>query len=724
MRTTMQMMGNTALRNILNNSNSISKIQNQMGKGQRVVNPSDDPLATNEGIRLQTLTRQASQFQTNISVAQSYLGLSDSVLQSVNDLVKTTRGTVVGLATETTTPDMRRNTAPEIENALKQLVMLGNRSIGGRYIFGGSETEQEPFSIVGTSYVCFNGNEEDVNIQADHSNYVPMNAKASDIFGSLVTRERSKVLSPYINMDVNTSTNLKLLNSGGGVANGSIHMQYSANPANGIEVDLRKADTLEDVADMIMSATNNVVTVRMNATQTGLELVDTGGVGMLKVSEVASNTVATNLGILGSVIPASNTLTGSALLPAIGKQTLLADVPGYYGTSIGITNGPEEPSDPTIRETRDVQNMLSNFKSTGTLAKGVNTGSDGELFFNVYQDGMTGNRVVEVYRDANMKAEDMVGKGELVGSNMGLVTINSVNSSGFSATVELNYTGTGDDNLQYDVEFPESFTGTVQVEAFREANDATNQLSAWQIHGLRKGIDTSIDDKIYVAVQQIAGPQYQVTCYRDAAHTTPVAQGVTSDPTGTVNLSGVGIYTHLSGSVNLEYVADTPAGVDVELTPTYATVEDLQNAVQNSNTYTKLEINAESNELVLVSQLSGAYLHVSDNGPVVDEVVPTNPAMAVATPGNYGVWNIRGLSVGSNTDPNGMLYTEYVGAFNGTDYDYTVQVYKDAAHTSLVASGTALHLPLGPFAMPLPVVTLVEQNGSGLSGSVELANST
>lgn len=713
MRTTMQMMGNTALRNILNNSTSISKIQNQMGSGQRVINPSDDPLATNEGIRLQTLVTQAEQYQTNIGVAQSYLGLSDGVLQSVNDIVKSVRGTVVGMATETTTAAMRRNTAPEIMNSLEQLVMLANRSIGGRFIFGGSESTQEPFSIVGANYVCFNGNNDDISVQADHDNFIPINASANDIFGTLITKESSKKYAPLINMDVDTSTRLSDLNSGEGVAAGSIRIRWTSNPINGLEVNLKDADTLEDVADMISTATNGEVLVRMNAAQTGIEFVDTVGAGALRIDEVANNTTAQDLGVLGSS-GVGDTITGGNLMPALSKQTLLADIPGYYGNPMSITNGPEDPVNPTVKETVDNNNMLSDMSFPSGLVKGVNTGPEGELYYHVYQSGA--DRIVEAYRDSNMRPEDMVAAGSIT-TDTGMVNLNAVNGSGLNGTVDLNYIGgMDDDDIRYTVEFPEYFQGNVSVSPFEETNDPQEQLSGWQIHGLRQGMDTSSDDKLYIEViDNGAGPnQYEVNCYRDAAHTTLVAQGLTDDPTSTVTLTGNGAlgYGHVSGSVDLEYLAATGPGNDVEITATYATVEDLQNAVENSNTYTQLVIDPKNNTLNIESRLSGAYLHVEDNLPIVRE--------ANTTRDDFNRWRLSGLKDGVNTDSAGNVYVEYTRAANGANFDYTVNIYKNSARTELVASGTVTATDI-PFAGEQTIV-LTAQNGSGLSGTVGISD--
>ena len=77
MRSTIKIAANTSLNNILDNYARILKIQNQMAKGRRVINPSDDPLAANVGMRIDTLLKRLTQYNRNIDIGYSFLGLSD-----------------------------------------------------------------------------------------------------------------------------------------------------------------------------------------------------------------------------------------------------------------------------------------------------------------------------------------------------------------------------------------------------------------------------------------------------------------------------------------------------------------------------------------------------------------------------------------------------------------------------------------------------------------------
>jgi len=72
-----------------------------------------------------------------------------------------------------------------------------------------------------------------------------------------------------------------------------------------------------------------------------------------------------------------------------------------------------------------------------------------------------------------------------------------------------------------------------------------------------------------------------------------------------------------------------------------------------------------------------------------------------------GYWELNGAEKGVNTDANGKLYVDIYFAGGA----YCVDVYEDAAMTSLVASGSSV-------SGPETRINLMEQGGSGLSGGV------
>ncbi len=113
--------------------------------------------------------------------------------------------------------------------------------------------------------------------------------------------------------------------------------------------------------------------------------------------------------------------------------------------------------------------------------------------------------------------------------------------------------------------------------------------------------------------------------------------------------------------------------------------------------------------------ICGASLKNTDSGRFYVALV-REPATFLMT-GDEDVdltdWSLSGVARATNTDPDGRLYVN-VACSGGT---YTVSLFSDPQRNDKVAEGsTAAGLPA--------TVTLVEQNGSGIGGSVDLESYT
>ncbi|MFH0911606.1 MAG: flagellar hook-associated protein FlgL [Planctomycetota bacterium] len=812
MRITNQMAVNTVIDNILDNYARLLKIQNQMATGRRVLAPSDDPLATNEGIRLQTMLSQIDQYLRSIDTGESFLGIADGALQNVNDIEQDAKSLTIGMAQDTNTPAMRQGMVLEVENILQELVTIANRRIGNRYLFGGTHTTEAPFTIVGSKYVCFTGNDEAITVQVDRDTYAAINTRPTDVFGALVTTQTSAAFRPEVNLDVDTGTRLADLNDGSGVSAGSIRVRHTVVRSNPplvteeifTDVDLRGADTLEDAADLIAEATGLTVTV--NPTRTGLLIRQNNALlagTEIEVSEIANNTTAQDLGLLGTnaavtlvetadrpgnlsnyaltgvdaadcgsngelyfsvtdlgggsyrvdvysdaalttlvatgtgaegtitlndggsgsgiagtvdldyasdgisyVTAVFDAIVGGDLNPWITGQTLLADLPGYYGTPLTLTTGSDDLQNIVVAENRDTNNTLDNYQLSGASLE-TNTDAAGRIYWSVTDLG--GTYRVEAFRDSSRHAADRVAVGTST-SATGTVALAEDNASGLSGTVDLRYLA-DDDDIQVTVEFPEAFQSTLQVEAFEEANDEYGQATGWQLFGLKRGLDTNDDGEIFVEVVDNAGVR-TVNLYSDAVGGDLVASGVLPAGTdnGLVELIGQGTHDQVGGTVNLEYLADDN---DITLTATFATVRDFLNAVNASGTYTVARVNATGRRIEISSRLAGATLHV----------VETHPCLEVTDEdGQLTRWNLGVIQAGVNSGRNGELYAAFTQTPGATNV-YTVNLYSDAARTNLVATGSADEPAVFPPVAPNElVITITEAagTGSGINGSVNV----
>lgn len=689
MRSTISMSSNTALNNILDNYSSLLSIQNQMSTGSRVTKPSEDPLAANVGMRLDSVISRITQYNANIKVGTSFLSLSDNALSDVNKLLTKAKSLTVGAASETTTAEMRRTNATEMNNMLQELVVLGNRTDGLRYVFGGTETQQPPFSIVGGRYVYYSGNDEKVRMQTDTSTYMPVNVTGNDVFGAMLSRVSSSDLSPDVNLDAGRSTRLEDLNLGAGVPKGSVNIKYSDYPVNGLNIDLSTADTLEDVKRIVEKTTldagqkayagnTRYIRVDINENHDGITLTESDwitGVGAnpsfpLEVREVSNNTVARDLGILGAgtlTVPVVNDNQGAGATAQLSQITL------------------------------------------NNVRAGINSGPAGQLYAEITAGG-----VVNLYSDAGHITRVATGTVNL---GTGIVVLSQDNASGINGTVRLALPPNADNDIV--VGTPQSaiegkdvnprvseqtvladlknYTdGPISIAnggkpgyvALTSLNDPNKQIQAWNLSGLTQDQHTDEDDKLYATIEDFGGTR-SISFYSGSERipTQLVATGSTTTG-GTVTLqeennSGLrGTVSLLAPGANATYNIDAQASYDATFRSTVSV-------------------------------------------PAYNETVPAGNTKVLDQ------YRIRGLSKGmdydkdgnldtGNTDAAGNLYMETTRAADGT---FVVNAYRDAAKTTLVATGT-LNVPV-PVAAGTLVDGDVELTGTAgfeeVTGSVHLS---
>ncbi|MBN2713175.1 MAG: hypothetical protein JXR97_12210, partial [Planctomycetes bacterium] len=205
--------------------------------------------------------------------------------------------------------------------------------------------------------------------------------------------------------------------------------------------------------------------------------------------------------------------------------------------------------------------------------------------------------------------------------------------------------------------------------------------------------------------------------FRDAAMGAGdlIATGTLNGNTqGLVDLQGVAPdYADIKGSVYVEMDPAVPVGgtLTMDLEATFATVGDLINEINSSNTYTSARVAENGQSIDIISHLGGAYLTIAEDVLTAQRFGDNS---GVGGQPQLSQMDLHGLVKGVNADNYGNVYAaiEDTGGVGAGPFE--VRLYSDRQHQNLVASGS---LP-GPATAGL--ITLNEQNDSGLMGSVYL----
>lgn len=165
--------------NISKNRSTMSELQNQAASQKRVTKPSDDPVSASRVLSSRIDFQGNKQFIKNLNYAKSFLETTDQALADVSENLMRLKELAVNQANDASSnEESRRVVATEVSQIFNQIVSIGNRKLGDRFLFGGFKTQSKPFDENGK----YNGDQGEMMVHIDKATFLPMNAPGSRIF--------------------------------------------------------------------------------------------------------------------------------------------------------------------------------------------------------------------------------------------------------------------------------------------------------------------------------------------------------------------------------------------------------------------------------------------------------------------------------------------------------------------------------------------------------------
>ncbi|MGZ3743831.1 MAG: flagellar hook-associated protein FlgL, partial [Pseudobdellovibrionaceae bacterium] len=194
---------NQVTQNLTKNRSEMSELQNQAATQKRVTKPSDDPLASARVLSVRTEERGNQQYIKNINNAKSFLEFTDQSLSELSEILMRAKELAISQANDASGNEQSRQvTASEVEQIYNQSLQIGNRKLGDRFIFGGSQTQVTPFDHNGQ----YAGNDSDMKIGIHKDTFVSMNIPGNKVFLGKGLSGDGIIRAPY-----ETPTNVKAL---------------------------------------------------------------------------------------------------------------------------------------------------------------------------------------------------------------------------------------------------------------------------------------------------------------------------------------------------------------------------------------------------------------------------------------------------------------------------------------------------------------------------------
>ena len=172
---------------ILNQQSQVNHTQQQLATGQRVLTPSDDPVAAVQIMDINEDLKQLDQYQRNSDLAEGQLALEEDTLAQAGTVLQRVRDLVLQANNATQTPETRQGIAVEIKALSDQFLALANtRDANGEYLFGGFQSDTAPFVRQGAG-VVYNGDNGQRFIELGSGSQVAVRDPGSEVFQGITT---------------------------------------------------------------------------------------------------------------------------------------------------------------------------------------------------------------------------------------------------------------------------------------------------------------------------------------------------------------------------------------------------------------------------------------------------------------------------------------------------------------------------------------------------------
>ncbi|MEG2017027.1 MAG: flagellar hook-associated protein 3 [Clostridium sp.] len=146
MRITNGSMMNSYLREVQNNLQTMDKLNTQLNTTKQVNKISDDPLKTIKILNLNNEIEDVEKYNYNCDEITGWLDLTDEALGSISNLssdIKTLLTSISG----TFGKEEIKAVQTQVNEKIKQIGEAMNTTYAGKYIFGGSITDEAPVKI-------------------------------------------------------------------------------------------------------------------------------------------------------------------------------------------------------------------------------------------------------------------------------------------------------------------------------------------------------------------------------------------------------------------------------------------------------------------------------------------------------------------------------------------------------------------------------------------------
>ncbi|WP_420477217.1 flagellar hook-associated protein FlgL [Noviherbaspirillum sp. ST9] len=160
----------------------LSKTQQQVSTGKRLITPSDDPVASARALEVTNSQEINAKFAINRRSAMDALSMTEGALQGVTHTLQDIKTLIVQAGNGALTNSDRQFIATELQGRFDELLGLANTRDGvGNFIFAGYQNTTEPFAASATG-ASYSGDQGQFKLQVHNGRQLEVNQNGSEVF--------------------------------------------------------------------------------------------------------------------------------------------------------------------------------------------------------------------------------------------------------------------------------------------------------------------------------------------------------------------------------------------------------------------------------------------------------------------------------------------------------------------------------------------------------------
>lgn len=182
---------NNGVNGIQRNYSDVTRTQEQISSGKKILTPADDPVAAVRLLQLDQEQAALKQFEGNLTAAKNSLTLEESTLSGVVNVMQRIRELAVQAGNGALSKDDRSSIASELKEREDELLgLMNSKNARGEYLFGGFQGKSQPFVRDADGNYSYLGDEGQRKIQIASSQQIAISDNGKSVFDRVVNGAR------------------------------------------------------------------------------------------------------------------------------------------------------------------------------------------------------------------------------------------------------------------------------------------------------------------------------------------------------------------------------------------------------------------------------------------------------------------------------------------------------------------------------------------------------